>query len=53
VDPLELLWDVQADWSRGDGLADIGICNKSSACLTRELPLDRLREAFVPAVETM
>src|SRR5215467_3306584 len=52
-DPLEPLWDLQADWASRDGPAGIRIRTKLGALLNREVPIIRLREEFVPSIETM
>ena len=52
-DPVEPLWDLRADWASRDGPAGIRIRTKSGALLDREVPINRLREEFVPAIETL
>jgi len=41
------------DWSRPDSPAGIRIRTKSGALLNRQVPIDRLREEFVPTIETL
>ena len=52
-DPLDPLWDLQADWSHRDSPAQIRIRAKSGSVLNRDVPLERLRDEFMPALETL
>jgi hypothetical protein len=40
-DPVEPLWDLQADWASRDGPAGIRIRTRSGALLNREVPINR------------
>ncbi len=52
-EPAPPLWDLQVDWSRPDTPALVQVRTASGATHEREVPIERLREEFIPVIETL
>src|SRR2546428_911000 len=52
-EPATPLWDLEADWSRHGAPARIQVRTASGHVDQREVPIDRLREEFIPIIETL
>ncbi len=47
------LWELRVDWSRRELPAQIEVTTASGAALKRQVGIDRLREEFIPTIETL
>jgi acetate kinase len=52
-EPVPPLWDLHVDWSRRQCPALVQVTTSSGVIQKRELPVERLREEFVPTTETL